>query len=131
MAPETESFLGTGWAFPVAVNARGGIRTRSGEDDVRESCRLVLGTRLGERIMRPEFGCGLEEYVFDPNDAALAGRVEFHVRRALELWEPRVEVKEVKAAPDGRRMDIDVRYVVRATNREDNLVFPFFSGDLP
>ncbi|MBI2930628.1 MAG: GPW/gp25 family protein [Planctomycetes bacterium] len=124
-------FLGTGWAFPVAVDARGGIRMRSAEDDVKEACRIILGTRLAERVMRPQFGSGLENFVFDRNDANLAGRIEFFVRRALELWEPRVEVQEVKATPEGNRIDIDVRYVVLATNREDNLVFPFFVGDLP
>lgn len=87
--------------------------------------------RLGERMMRPQFGSGLEGFVFDPNDANLSGRIEFYVRRAIELWEPRVEVQEVKTIPQGNRIDIDVRYVVPATNREDNLAFPFFLGDLP
>ena len=126
-----KTFLGTGWAFPVGIDARGGIRMRSAEDDVKEACRIILGTRLGERVMRPQFGSGLENFVFDHNDANLAGRIEFYVRRALELWEPRVEVQEVRATPQGNRIDIDVRYVVLATNREDNLVFPFFVGDLP
>ena len=131
MVAEAERFLGMGWAFPVGVDARGGIRTRAGEEDVKEACRIILGNHLGERVMRPEFGSGLERFVFDASDAALAGRVEFFVRQALELWEPRIEVREVKAVPDGPRVEIDVRYVVRATNREDNLVFPFFTGDLP
>ena len=126
-----ESFLGTGWAFPVQVDGRGGIRLRAGEEDIREAVGVVLRTRLGERVMRPEFGSGLGDLVFDPNDAALAGRIEFLARKALERWEPRVLLKEVRAVPGGTRMEVDVSYVVRQTNREDNVVVPFFSGELP
>jgi len=78
----TQEFLGIGWAFPLGVDATGGIRMRSGEEDIREAVRIILGTRLGERAMRPEFGCGVNDLVFDPNDAALPGRIEFLVRRA-------------------------------------------------
>lgn len=131
MALDVDRFLGTGWAFPVAADARGGIRTRSAEDDIKEACRVILGTRLGERVMRPEFGSALENFVFDPNNADLVGRIEFFIRQALELWEPRIDLQEVRAVPQGTRTDLDIRYVVRATNREDNLVFPFFVGDLP
>jgi len=127
----SEVFQGTGWAFPVQVDDTGGIRMRSGEDDIREAIRIILGTRLGERTMRPEFGCGIGDLVFDPNDANLVGRIEFLVRKALERWEPRIELKEVRAVPSGESMDIDVRYIVRQTNREDNVVIPFFTGELP
>ena len=127
----SESFLGTGWAFPIQIDHTGGIRMRSGEEDIREAVGIVLGTRLGERAMRPEFGSGLQDLVFDPNDANLAGRIEFLARKALERWEPRILLKEVRARPAGERMEIDVRYIVRQTNREDNVVVPFFSGELP
>lgn len=126
-----EPFHGTGWAFPVQVDATGGVRTRSGEDDIREAIEIILGTQLGERAMRPEFGSGLVDLVFDPNDANLAGRIEFFVRKSLERWEPRILLKEVLARPEGERMSIDVRYIVRQTNREDNVVIPFFTGELP
>ncbi|RJP21171.1 MAG: baseplate protein [Deltaproteobacteria bacterium] len=127
----SEAFLGTGWAFPIQIDDTGGIRMRSREHDIREAIGIVLGTRLGERVMRPEFGSGLADLVFDPNDANLAGRIEFLVRKALERWEPRIVLKEVRARPAGERMEIDVRYIVRRTNREDNVVVPFFAGALP
>jgi len=126
-----EPFLGTGWGFPIQIDDTGGIRMRAREDDIREAIGIVLGTRLGERVMRPEFGSGLADLVFDPNDANLAGRIEFFVRKALERWEPRIALKEVRATPAGERMEIDVRYIVRQTNREDNVVVPFFAGALP
>ena len=127
----SEAFLGTGWAFPIQIDDTGGIRMRSREHDIREAIGIVLGTRLGERVMRPEFGSALADLVFDPNDANLAGRIEFFVRKALERWEPRIALKEVRARPEGARMEIDVRYIVRQTNREDNVVVPFFAGALP
>ena len=127
----SEAFLGTGWAFPIQIDDTGGIRMRAREDDIREAIGIVLGTRLGERVMRPEFGSALADLVFDPNDANLAGRIEFFVRKALERWEPRIALKEVRARPEGERMEIDVRYIVRQTNREDNVVVPFFAGALP
>jgi hypothetical protein len=126
-----DSFLGTGWAFPIQIGDTGGVRMRSREDDIREAVAVILNTRLGERAMRPDFGSGLADLVFDPNDANLAGRIEFLARKALERWEPRIALKEVQARPAGERMEIDVRYIVRQTNREDNVVVPFFSGELP
>ncbi|GAB4161410.1 MAG: GPW/gp25 family protein [Planctomycetota bacterium] len=127
----SEAFLGTGWAFPIQIDDTGGIRMRSREENIREAIGIVLGTRLGERVMRPEFKSALADLVFDPNDANLAGRIEFFVRKALERWEPRIVLKQVRARPAGERMEIDVRYIVRRTNREDNVVVPFFAGDLP
>jgi hypothetical protein len=126
-----ESFLGTGWAFPIQTDGTGGIRMRSGEDDIREAVEIIIGTRLGERAIRPDFGTALADLVFDPNDANLAGRIELFVRKALERWEPRIALKEVKARPASERMEIDVRYILRATNREDNVVVPFFIGTHP
>jgi len=104
---------------------------RSAEEDIREAVGIVLGTRLGERVMRPEFGCGIGDLVFDPNDSNLAGRIEFFARKALERWEPRIEVKEVSVHSYEARIEIDVRYVIRQTNREDNVVVPFFTGEMP
>ena len=125
MPQRTDRFLGKGWAFPIQVSASGGIQMRTGEDDIREAIGIILRTRLGERDMRPQFGSGIDELVFDPNDAGLAGRVEFLVRKALEHWEPRIIVKEVRARGDSETLEVDVRYVVRQTNREDNMVVPF------
>ncbi len=126
-----DSFLGTGWAFPIQVDGTGGIRMRSREDDIREAIGIILSTRLGERAMRPEFGTALGDLLFDPNDANLAGRIEFLVRKALERREPRVALKEVRARQAGERVEIDVRCIVRQTNREDNVVIPFFSVEFP
>ena len=126
-----EAFLGRGWAFPIGVDNTGGIRMRSGEDDIREAVGIILTTRLGERAMRPEYGCAAGDLVCDSNAADFAGRVEFFIRKALERWAPRIDLKEVSVTNSGIKVEVDVRYSVRATNREDNVVVPFFTGEMP
>ena len=126
-----QSFLGTGWAFPIRVDGAGGIRTSSDEEDIREAVEIILRTVLSERVMRPEFGSGIQDLVFEPNNANLAGRIDFLVKKALERWEPRVTLREVLIRPDAERIEVDVSYIIRSTNREDNVVVPFFRGALP
>lgn len=124
-------FLGVGWAFPVTTNAKGGNRLQAYEADIKEACRIILGTALGERAMRPDFGCAAHELIFDPADASLVGKVEFYVENALKRWEPRIKLRKVEARLDKERVLVDVSYIVRQTNTEDNFVFPFFSKGLP
>lgn len=122
-------FLGRGWKFPVNVNSRGGMASSEYETDVFEAIGLILRTSRGERVMQPDFGCGIHEMTFSIIDTATAGLVEEMVREALILWEPRIEVKDVKATLENfvqGRMDISIDYLVRATNNEFNLVYPYY-----
>jgi phage baseplate assembly protein W len=123
-------FLGRGWSFPLRLDASGSFVLVNGEDDVDEAIRLILGTALGERPMRPEYGCGIHDLIFDSVDANLAGRVAADVSASLTRWEPRIEVVRVNAAPDPvdtHVLLIDVSYRIRSTNDRRNLVFPFYS----
>jgi phage baseplate assembly protein W len=122
-------FLGVGWAFPVKPGPDGDVALAEHEESVRQSVWIVLGTSPGERVMRPEFGCGLAELVFSAASAQTIGRVENEVRRALTLWEPRIEVVDVQVSPDdeaGSTLLIQITYRVRATNNLFNLVYPFY-----
>ncbi|MFI0466237.1 GPW/gp25 family protein [Saccharopolyspora sp. 5N102] len=126
----SERFIGRGWAFPLRVGATGGIAMVEREQEIEEAIRLVLGTAPGERPMRPEFGCGIHEYVFAPSDGATAGRIAQEVRSALRRWEPRIDVTDVVVAFDTVEegvLYIDVHYTLRATNDRRNLVFPFYT----
>ncbi|MEV0697106.1 GPW/gp25 family protein [Saccharopolyspora sp. NPDC050389] len=126
----SERFIGRGWAFPMRVGATGGIAMVEREQEIEEAIRLVLGTAPGERPMRPEFGCGIHEYVFAPSDGATAGRIAQEVRSALRRWEPRIDVADVVVAFDTVEegvLYIDVHYTLRATNDRRNLVFPFYT----
>jgi phage baseplate assembly protein W len=121
--------LGAGLAFPLQVDRRGGIALAREETDVEQAISLILATAPGERPMRPEFGCGVHDYVFERIDAAAMGRLEHEVRVALKRWEPRIEVMGVgfDTARAGRgELVIDIAYRVLATNDVRNLVYPFY-----
>lgn len=122
-------FVGAGWAFPLRTDGTGGFALVDHEREIAESIRLVLATAPGERPMRPEFGCGIHEFVFAPADDSTAGRIAAEVRRALERWEPRIEVADVDVgfdAVDNGTLYIEIRYEVRGTHDLRSLVFPFY-----
>jgi phage baseplate assembly protein W len=121
--------IGTGIGFPLRVDARGGLKLVSDDEDVREAIVLILSTAPGERPMRPEFGCGIHDYVFDVVDAHTIGRLEYEVRVALDRWEPRIDVLAVRFDLSRSRdgvVAIEIDYQLRATNDLRNLVFPFY-----
>ena len=129
MADVTKDFLGAGWKFPPRLDSRGQIELVHQEADVEEAIRLILMTMRGERPMRPEFGSELHLLMFSPNDASTAGQARRYVFEALARWEPRIEVQEVLASPDAfdpAALRIEIHYVIRATNSERNLVFPYY-----
>jgi uncharacterized protein len=124
-----EEFVGAGWAFPMAIDATGGVALVRRERELEDSMRLILATAPGERPMRPEFGCGIHDYVFAPADATTAGRIAYEVRISLERWEPRVDVVavDVTADPEDRStLYVGITYAIRGTNDPRNLVFPFY-----
>ena len=121
--------LGSGLAFPLQVDRRGGIALAHDAQDVDQAIRLILGTARGERPMRPEFGCGVHDFVFDTMDAATVGRMETEIREALDHWEPRIEVLDVSfdlAGVGDGELAISIEYLLRATNQVRNLVYPFY-----
>jgi len=125
----TEDFIGAGLAFPLHTDATGGVALVSRDRELQESIGIILGTAFGERPMRPQFGCGIHEYVFAPANDATASRLGHEVREALDRWEPRIDVGDVVVSldPDDRTtFYIDIRYSIRATNDPRNLVFPFY-----
>jgi phage baseplate assembly protein W len=121
--------IGSGLAFPLQVDRRGGIALARDEQDIDQAIQLILGTAPGERPMRPEFGCGVHDFVFDSIDATTIGRMEEAIREALDRWEPRIQVQSVEfdlSASANGLLTIDIGYTVRATNNERNLVYPFY-----
>ncbi len=121
--------IGSGLAFPLQVDRRGGIALARDETDIDQAIMLILGTAPGERPMRPEFGCGVHDFVFDSIDASTIGQMEQAIRVALERWEPRIEVQRLEfdlSQADNGLLTIDIGYLVRATNTDRNLVYPFY-----
>lgn len=127
-----KDFLGKGWKFPVNVDETGKISFSVYEEDIRESIRIILLTAKGERVMRPDFGSGLHEYVFESMSATTLGSIQVTLQNALIEWEPRIELLAVKVEPDSGEIGkllIDIDYKVRATNTQFNLVFPYYINE--
>jgi len=121
-------FLGVGWKFPIRVNGAGSLSYTQGEAYVQEAIWLVLGTAKGELPMRPQFGCGIHDFVFAPNNATTRGSVAHHVHEALSQWEPRIDVLDVRVEQGAQEnlLFIRVDYRIRSNNSFHNLVYPFY-----
>lgn len=126
--PQPPSVLGTGWGYPLQ-RKEGRLATAAEKESVRQAIEIILSTARGERVMRPDFGCNLHEFVFAVNDRATQAQVAFEVREALEAWEPRIDVLDVEARAGGDRGEvllIGIEYRVRSTDNRFNLVYPFY-----
>lgn len=127
------AFLGVGWAFPVSLD-KGDAAMARGEEDIEQAIRIILGTNPGERVMRPDFGAGLRQFVFEPVNTATLELIRQRVEESLIDFEPRIEVVSVKVTSrdsGGQQVLIDVSYRVRATNTKHNLVYPFYLDEGP
>jgi phage baseplate assembly protein W len=135
----SKPFLGVGTAFPLSLvrppqgtvdgDARVGQLERAKyEDSVRQSMLVILDTAKGERVMRPDFGCGIHDLVFATVSATTTGQIIREVHESLLRLEPRIDVTQVDVTPGatGNVLLIDIDYEVRATNTAFNLVYPFY-----
>ncbi len=122
-------FLGRGVGFPIQLD-NGDIKPAEDEESIRQSIRIILGTAKGERVMRPDFGCGIYDLVFEMTTASTAGKISQAVREALLRFEPRIDVIDIQVTPksddEGEKIFISIDYQVRATNNAFNLVYPFY-----
>jgi hypothetical protein len=124
-----KEFLGKGWKFPIGLSKRRQIALSEEEEAIKESIQIILGTSKGERLMRPEFGCNLQDMVFAPMDASTKKSIALAVEEALMLFEPRIDLirVEVTTEPEAEgRLLIEINYRIRETNALGNLVYPFY-----
>jgi phage baseplate assembly protein W len=127
-------FLGKGLKFPFTFQRRSGgaqISTATSSDHahIHESIRQILGTKKGERFMRPDFGTRLHELVFEPSDQLLYGLIRHEVMEALDAWEPRIIVTEVSVSADEsdeHLVLVNIIYKLISSQTESNCVFPFW-----
>jgi phage baseplate assembly protein W len=125
---KVEDFLGRGWKYPVFIEDEK-IASSGGEDSIKESIVIILTTGKGERVMRPDFGCGINKFAFAPNNTSTASLIQFYIQEALLKWEPRIEVLDVSVTPDEAErtmLTVNIEYRVKTSNTRDNLVYPFY-----
>ncbi len=130
---ETQTFLGEGWSFPPHFDKRTGtLVTTSDVVDINKSLHILLSTRLGERIMVPDYGCNLEELLFQPLDVTLKTYIKDLIKTAILYHEPRIDVQTISLDSTNElegEIQIIIEYIVRITNSRANMVFPFYKKE--
>jgi uncharacterized protein len=129
-----KDLIGKGWPFPVKPGPAGRMFFLGGPEKIRESIWLILSTAPGQRVMMPDFGCGIHELLFQPNSAALHGLIVGKVHDALTRWEPRIDVLDVNVVtPSDPRnvLLLRIAYRIRSTNACYNLVYPLYINEGP
>jgi len=121
-------FIGSGIASPLRVTVQGGIQLSAAEPNLEESIVIILRTGIGERVYRPDFGCRLSELVFEPLNIPTLLMIRLYVEEAIEAWEPRVDLIEVRADPDPIRgkVDIEIIYQPKDSHESRSMVYPFY-----
>ena len=124
-----QKIIGRGWAFPLQVNAQGSIALTHARDEIDQAIHIILSTSPGERVMRPTFGCRLQDLVFAPNNSQTAAQARRYVEEALGMWEPRINLLQVDVQQDrdaANCLVIRIQYEIKATHDRRSLVYPFY-----
>ena len=126
-------FLGRGWSFPPTFNRElGGVRMLELEADVASSLEVLFSTSPGERVMLPQYGCNLDELVFEALDTRMKTLTAAKIEAAILYHEPRIRLERVEL-DDSRALEgvilIDIVYRVKLTNSRFNFVFPFYKQE--
>ena len=123
-----EDYLGQGLSFPVNINIQGNLQSTSNISKIEESIRIILGTKLGERVYRPNFGCRLSELTFAPMNTKTLMLIRLYVDTALKTWEPRIIIDEIYTEADSidDKVKIIIDYRVKETYDSRSLVYPFY-----
>lgn len=125
----SREYLGVGWKFPLQVTPGGRIAKASSEQKIEESVYVILSTAKGERVMIPNFGCGIHDMVFAPNSPGTVSIIVQQVRKSLVEFEPRIDVLDIVVDRDHGQPNIliiRVDYKIRANNSIGNVVYPFY-----
>lgn len=136
--PENNDFLGRGWSFPpefVKSDRHGGeVILVDGKKDIDQSLNILLRTSVGERVMQPEYGCNMADFLFDTNNGALLGFLKDTIYNAILYHEPRIRVERLEVSADGFDalegfVRISIDYTVRQTNSRYNFVWDFYATE--
>ena len=128
----SKDFLGVGWNYPVGVDPSGTIAMSKYEEDIKQAIIIILSTAKGERVMHPDFGCGIHDMVFQTINMSTLSLIEMTVREALTKYEPRITLVNVNISTDQAQngiLLISIDYTVRSTNNQFNIVYPFYLNE--
>ena len=130
------SFLGTGWSFPPSFNQdTGTVDLVSNVDDINQSLNILLSTSLGERVMQPEYGCNLEDYLFESLSSTMIGYIKDRVMNSILYYEPRIIAEKIEVTSDDSvdlfegRFTIIVEYSIPGTNSRFNYVYDYYTNE--
>lgn len=126
---ENIDFLGKGWSFPTKFNRLfSSVEMSTGNKDIHESLRILLGTKPGERYMHPEYGCEISDLSFENIDVTIQTRIAEKIKTAIVLYEPRIDVESVdfELVIDEGIVFIHIIYLIRTTNTRTNMVYPYY-----
>ena len=130
---KVKSFLGTGWSFPPTfLKESANIALVSDEEDIKQSLQIYFNTKIGERIMRPEYGCVIHEHIFDRIDDSILDILSFELTQNIGQIEPRIIVDKIdskKVDKDGGIIEINMIYTIISSNVRDNIVFPYYINE--
>ena len=130
MEENSKAYLGTGWGFPPTFNkATKSVKLVSAEEDICESLYILLSTSLGERVMQPNYGCNLQELLFEPLSPTVASNIKELIRTAILYHEPRIRLNRLDLNLDRQVqgvVNIAVDYTIISTNSRFNFVYPFY-----
>ena len=123
-----QDFVGQGIAFPLELDSRGRLGMVTGAPNIERSMSLIVGTAYGERPMRPDFGCGIHDLVFNSASPELRTRIKLLVTSSLERWETRADVLgvDVEFQQDNTLAEITVKYRIKNSYDIRNLLVPFY-----
>jgi phage baseplate assembly protein W len=128
-----KSFLGRGWGFPPEFNKDiKAVNMLENEPDIKSSLEILLSTRLGERVMLPNYGCNLDHLLFEALNLTLKTYVVDLIKTAILYHEPRIDVNKIEIDPTNELegvLLINIDYTIRSTNSRRNLVYPFYKEE--
>lgn len=133
---QSNSFLGTGWAFPPTFDRdTGTVNMVSNEKDIEESLNILLSTSLGERVMQPKYGCNLNDYIFEPLNSSVVGYIKDLVEHAILFYEPRIIADKIEVTPQDSfdiiegKFTISIEYLIPETNSRFNFVYDYYKNE--
>lgn len=130
---DQNSFLGTGWGFPPTFTTENsGVGMTSGFEDIQASLDILLSTRLGERVMRPKYGCNLDVMVFEAMNTNMITYVKDLITNAIKIYEPRIKLESINLDTAREKegvLLIELEYTVKSTNSRHNYVYPFYKNE--